>query len=347
MTIKQPQLKSAPHLLCDWIELKALSSSSGKFRLNSLRRLWDINRETESSDPEGRERREDDTDVDGVGGGDDDVFMDSIVREIEERTEALADTYPFQLTGSSLQVVGPPTIGGYTYLFCLFLSHANGGELLDGKWLPRVDNAVRDLFQVCSTLAAAAEVNGCAISFGWPRPNNNPPFLRKLKEVYAMFGEGVVVAAPRPGVSPSPKDEEIDVIAWRPRPDRSPGTLYLLGQVASGENWVGKPIKGPPIDNFHRNWFEPPPPSEAMASIFIPHAVHPAGIEGTRRERMDAITLRYGSIIDRLRLPRLTQDGVGLALEARPNLLIERLDEIKGIENWVHEQLHTLHRASA
>lgn len=348
MAIRQPQLKSAPYLLCDWLELKALSSKLGSFRLGTLRRLWDISRESEGSDPEGRMGREDDTDIDGVSGSDDDAFIDSISDEIGDRVQALGTSYPFRLTnGNALQVVGPPNDGGYTYLFCLLLTHANGAELLSGPWFPRVDNGVRDLFQGCSTIAAAAEIQGCAISFGWPRPNQNPPFLQRLREVYELFGEGVVVPQPRPGVSPCPKDEEIDVIAWRPRPDNSPGKTYMLGQVASGNNWEGKPIKGAPIDNFHRNWFQPPPPSQPLASIFIPHAVPPIGIEGTRRERLDAITARYGVIIDRMRLPRLTQEGCALARERRPELVIERTDSLRAIAHWVNEQIHDLHGISA
>jgi hypothetical protein len=344
VAIRQPQLKSPPHLLCDWLELKALASRQGSFRLGTLRRLWDISRESEGSDPEGRFEREDDTDIDGVSGYDDEAFIDSISDEFGDRAQALGSSYPFRLnSGNALQVVGPPNEGGYTYLFCLLLTHANGADLLSGSWYPRVDNSVRDLFQGCSTVAAAAEVQGCAISFGWPRPNQNPPFLQRLREVYSLFGEGVVVPQPRPGVSPCPKDEEIDVIAWRPRPDKSPGATYMLGQVASGNNWESKPIKGAPIDNFHRNWFQPPPPSQALASIFIPHAVPPIGLEGTRRERLDAITARYGVIIDRMRLPRLAQDGSALARETSLELVIERMDSLSAIGHWVNEQLHGLH----
>lgn len=346
--IRQPPLKSAPHLLCDWLELQALASARGSFRLGSLRRMWDVSRETENSDPEGLETRELDTDVDGVSGGDADAFIESITEAIGERIEALEGSYPFRLTkASALEVVGPPTEGGYTYLFCLMLTHANGADLLEGPWYPSVDHLVRDLFQGCSTLAAAAEVRGCAISFGWPRPNANPPFLRRLREVYELFGEGTVVDRPRRGVSPSPKDEEIDVIAWRPRPDRSAGTMYLLGQVASGDNWESKPIKGGPIQTFHRNWFQPAPASEALASIFIPHAVPPSEFHGTRRDRMDAITARYGMIIDRMRLPRLAQDGFELAKQGQPTLVIERAEALHAIGHWVNKQVVDLQGASA
>ena len=343
MALKSPPLRAAPHLLCDWAELKTLSSETGEFRLGNLKRLWDVNRETEQTDPEGGDLREEDTDEEGVTGGDEEAFFDSITDEIGDRAEALGKSYPFHLdSGFKLKVVGPPTEGGYIYLFCLFLTHSNGKELLDGSWYPQVDNVVRDLFQAGSTVAAAGEVRGCSISFGWPRPNSNPPFLQRLREVYKLFGEGTVVATPRPGVSPCPKDEEIDVIAWRPRPDKAAGTEYLLGQVASGDNWMSKPIAGKPIDNFHRNWFEPCPASQAKGAIFIPHAVPPIGLNGTRRERMDAITLTYGTIIDRFRLPQLAQEGLGLAQEGRPNVHIERHEDFPKIIEWVNMQINSL-----
>jgi hypothetical protein len=349
MPIKQPSLTAPPYLLCDWAEFKALSTPAGAFRLEALRRLWDINREREDSDPQGFVEREEDTDDEGVQGGDDEAFIDSLSQEIADRRQALGETYPFQLTNANrLEVVGPPTEGGYVYLFCLLLTYTNAKEILDGTWVPAVDNAVRDLFQVGSTLAAAGEVTGCAVSFGWPRPNGNPPFLRRLQEVYGMFGEGEVVQRPRKGVSPAPKDEEIDVIAWRPRPDRAAGAaFYMLGQVASGDNWMGKPLEGAPIRNFHRNWFTQDPVTVPRGYIFIPHAVPPVDIQGTRRERLNAITARYGTIIDRMRLPRLSEEGLRLAERHHENgLHIERVNEFAGIGHWVNAQLTALHKAA-
>ena len=346
--LRQPSLKSAPYLLADWAELKAISTPSGIFRLASLRRQWDVSREHEDADPEGFVTAEAETVVDGVYGGDEDRFLDSITNEISLRVEALGDSYPFELVaGMKLRVTSPPTTGGLVYLFCLLLTYSNGKELLDGSWLPTIDNTVRDWFQACSTVAAAAEARGCAISFGWPRPNKNPPFLQRLREVYTAFGEGVVVKRSRPGVSVSPKDEEIDVIAWRPRPDRAPGTFYLLGQVASGDNWESKPIAGTPIDNFHRNWFEPPPASTAQAYIFIPHAVPPITSTGTRKERMDAIGIRYGVIVDRFRLPRLASEGLELAMVQGGALIIERVEDIEKMSAWVVQQIVSIHGVAA
>lgn len=348
MPLKQPVLTWQPALLADWCEMKALSSPAGSFRLDLLRRLWDVNRQAEHTDTQGFTDPEDDTDHQGAHGADEEAFISSVTTELGERAEALKDSYPFSLSRNNrLTVVGPPGPGGYSYIFCLLLTYSNAKELLNGTWRPDVTNKTRDLLQVSSTLAAAGEIAGCAISFGWPRPNGNPPFLRKLQSVYALFGEGSVVKRPRRGVSPAPKDEEIDIIAWRPRPDRAPGTYYLLGQVASGDNWMGKPIEGKPIEQFHRNWFTQSPASTAKGYIFIPHSVPPVDFEGTRAERINAITVRYGIIIDRLRLPALVELGLQLVADKESNnFTIERAEEIGQISNWVNSQLRLLHAVS-
>lgn len=344
--IKPTPLTAAPSLVCDWLEINAASRSNGRYPLARLKRTWDVNRETEDSDPEGQQVREVDTDSQGVGGEDADAYLDSISDEIGDRLQALGDAYPFELSpgGQSLCLKTDPGFGGYVYLFCLLLSHSLPGEIFDGKWLPNVTHKTRDLFQACSTLAAAHAVTGCAISFGWPRPNKNPPFLKKLRQVYDQFGEGKVVARARPGASPSPKDEEIDVIAWRPTDDRAPGTLYLLGQVASGANWEAKSVKGPPIERFHWLWFKSAPTSDPQAYIFIPHAIAP-NTTGTRAEVMAIHTKTFGTVLDRLRLPKFADVGLQMASQPGCTLTIERVADAPKIVSWVNAQISSLRRA--
>ena len=352
MAINPPPLKSNPAILCDWVEMKAVADSRGVFRLSSLKRFCDTHRETEDSDSEGQRRREEDTDVQGVGGGDDDAFLDSVIEELSERAECLLKCYPFEFGESDncLSLKENLNDGEFIYLFCLILSNSKRGDILDGSWIPVINHRTRDLFQACATLAAAGEVRGCAISFGWPRPNNNPPFLRRLKEVYALFGEGEVVTSPRLGVSPCPKDEEIDVIAWEPRPDRAAGTYYLLGQVASGDNWEAKSIKGGPINYLHHNWFYQAPASEPQASIFIPHLIQVVeGGQGSRRDRMNAVTAKYGIVIDRLRLPCLAMHGINIAdgvEEIDMPFTIERRKDIPNIRAWLSDEVGKLRTAA-
>jgi len=343
VAINSPPLKSNPAILSDWVELKTVADARGIFRLSSLKRFCDTHRETEDSDSEGQHRREENTEEQGVGGGDDDAFLDSVIEELSERAECLPGCYPFELTDSCLSLKPALNDGEFIYLFCLILSNSKRGDILDGSWLPAIDHGTRDLFQACSTLAAAGEVRGCAISFGWPRPNDNPPFLKSLREVYALFGEGEVVTSPRAGVSPSPKDEEIDVIAWKPRLDNAAGTYYLLGQVASGDNWEAKSIKGGAINYLHHNWFIQPPASEPRASIFIPHLIHVVeGGRGSRRDRMNAVSAKYGIIIDRMRLPILAMHGINIADGIEKigiSVVIERRKDLPKIRTWLNDEV--------
>lgn len=343
MALKVPPLKAPPALVADWIELRTLADAANSFRLAVLKRHWDVSRDRERSDPEGRATREEDTDDEGVSGADADAYLEALTEELAQRKGALRTSYPFDLAdnGLTIKVANDLNIGQYVYLFCLIVSNYKEDEILEGTWIPRVNNRVRDLFQACSTIAAADYVQGCSISFGWPRPEDNPPFLEKIKEVYALMGEGVPVDQPRPGASVAVKDEEIDIIAWRPQPDRAAGTQYLLGQVASGDNWEVKSIKGGPIDYFHRTWFTQQPPSEANASIFIPHAVTPGAGGGTRADRLALQTAKFGIIFDRLRLPSLTEKGLLLA-HANAGFRIERQADLPKVCAWVTEEIERL-----
>ncbi len=344
MALCNPPIKERPEILADWVELRILADSRGEFRLGRLSRYWDTLRADEDSDSEGKQAEEVNTDDDGVNGGDADKFLSAVTDELGERSVILGESYPFTFSadGNKIQLKEVLTAGALTYVFCLLLQYNRKGEILNGDWLPKVDNSTRDLFQACSTLAAAGHVGGCSISFGWPRPDGNPAFLIKLKDVYARFGEGVPVDAVKPGASPAVKDEGVDIIAWKPRHDKTAGTIYLLGQVATGGNWEGKSITED-IQFFHRAWFVTPPPSIPSPAMFIPHSVPPAG-EGTRKDRIDLITAKFGTIFDRMYMPVMTEVGLNLALEKKPGIYIERADDLAKISAWVDAQLADLRK---
>ena len=348
MPLNLPPLKDRTDVLADWVELRTLADSNGVFQFSKLKRYWDTQRNSEDTDVEGRHTEEENTDEEGVSGYDEDKFLDAITDELGERSKKLASSYPFHFSDDGLRFTLKQdlSLGCWTYLLCILFDHNKVGEMWSGKWIPSITNIERDLLQVCSTLAAASMVRGCAVSFGWPRPNSNPPFLQKLKEVYEKFGEGRPRQTALRGASPMVKDEEIDIIAWQPRTDGAAGTIYMLGQVASGDNWRGKSILGGPIRYFHETWFEIIPPSEPLAAIFIPHAVPPMG-EGTRKDRIERLTVGYGMLFDRMMLPRMTQDGHLLAMDATKNFYIERVDECPKIQLWVDAQINSLRLLSA
>lgn len=326
MPLANPPITASSHVQLDWLEFKILRSEYKTEGLAGLKRDFDVMRNSEDADQEG-------------GDQDEEEFFEKLLAEMRLRTKCLGDSYPFRLSnsGESLELVPAITPGGYIYLFCLFLSHPSAGSVLSGEYLPPIENRVRNYFQACATVAAAGEVIGHSYSFGYPRPDRTD-FLTKLAAVYAAFGEGVVVAAIPPGASSWPKDEEIDIICWRPCADDAAGKPYILGQVASGFNWDGKSIKGGSIDSFHNVWFTRRPASQPVATMFIPFCIESTGDE-TLVERMEVLTHKFGSILYRYRLPKLAQVGVDLKA-ANDSIVVEGQAALPEIYEWVETQIN-------
>jgi hypothetical protein len=333
MALSTLPLESEAQTITDWFEFKILCTEYGSASIFELERTWDVRRNAEDVDFENSDSKEA-------------PFIQKICNEISYRLELLGDSYPFVLssTGESLEISKQMTEGGFIYLFCLFISHLNKGEIFDGTYLPNVTNNVRDLFQACATLAAAAKVAGHAYSFGFPRPDKSG-FLVKLQNIYSKFGEGNVVPSIPRGAARSVKDDQIDIIAWQDRSDKAAGKIYVLGQVASGNNWPNKSIKGGPIDKFHGTWFgNPQISSQAMAALFMPFCILPEGNDSAI-DRVNVLTFEFGSIIYRHLLPKMAQEGAALA-RARPDLVIERLSDIPKIIEWVTVQVNLLRNAA-
>lgn len=328
ITSKAPVLDDV-HVLCDWFELSVLSSKYGTFPFATVQREWDVHRNQEDTDPEGGDSQEE-------------AFIELVKSEILARQELLGNVYPFALsaTGESLDHVPDITFGNASYLICLLLSHPKAGAVFNGKYLPPIDNKVRDYFQAIATLAAADEVKGHSYSFGFPRPDHTG-FLKKLTDIYALFGEGTVVTASIPaGASKSPKDEQIDVIAWQPKADGAAGKSYLLAQVASGANWIAKTILGGPINSFHQLWFPRAPASQHVAAIFVPICLGNL-VDGSSADKINADTYEFGHIFYRFRIPVQAANGLELA-QQRPDLAIERTADEEHIKTWVLEQIKEL-----
>jgi hypothetical protein len=235
-------------------------------------------------------------------------LVGSVQSVIAERRKIIGpDDYPFIIDddGSGMQRAAPVTPAGAIYLFCLFLSHAYDRTIIPKEHAPDITHEVRDLFQICATVAAAGYVEGIATSFGWPRPDSEK-FLAALKRIYGMFGDGTPHGAAPIGAPDQVKDDGIDVIAWRPSPDGLPGTHYLLGQVASGNDWQGKSVVNY-IDMFHKFWFSTPPASREIPVMFMPFCLEPKAFDDPSEAQesavnnMQRLTNFFGVLIYRYR----------------------------------------------
>ena len=98
-----------------------------------------------------------------------------------------------------------------------------------------------------------------------------PASSKKLSEVWAVLKDGTV--NPRtPSAPAAPKDDQVDVFAWREQPDGLPGFLLVAAQVATGKDWRDKSIKQHVRGVFEKRWFNRPPVTEMVAYHVIPFA---------------------------------------------------------------------------
>jgi hypothetical protein len=313
--------------LADWLELACLNSPFNRIGFSTLTSASALSEDTQAEDD-----------------ADEDLWSDALVLtvqlEINRRRKHIGDDYPFRIDekGESMHFNPQLTQAGAIYLFCLYISHAADRAVLAKKHAPRMNNKLRDLFQACATIAAAGFVQGPAISFGWPRPDKSN-FLKALKRAYKIFGDGTPHAAPRPAAKKKKvKDSGIDIIAWRPSIDGLPCTQYVIGQVASGKDWVDKSVVAEGR-HFHKYWFEYPPASQHQDAMFMPFGLEPLDPEdGTPYEDvladyMQSLGYEYGNVFYRDRISKYAKEGLRIAEAGEQN--IERVADVPKIVKWV------------
>lgn len=284
---------------------------------------------------------------------DEDVWEDDLVLsaqvEINRRKNILGADYPFRIDdrGRAMEHVEPSSEAGWVYLFCLFISHAFDRTVVPKSRAPKLTNTVRDLFQACATVAAGGYVSGPARSFGFPRPDG-ASFLKALHEVYRLFGDGTPRRKPRAAASKNVKDNGIDIIAWRRSVDNLPGTFYLVGQVASGSDWVDKSVVSD-RKHFHNYWFTEQPGSQPHDAMFIPFGLEPEDpqdgtpYEDVLKDYVQSVCYKFGDLIYRDRIARHVADG--LQLVAGGEQAIQRVDDLRQVVKWVKRYAATLQTA--
>jgi hypothetical protein len=325
--------------LCDWIELAVIANPDRRTLLSAVNLGLEMEEDFEADDlsqeGEERERR-----------------IQQVLAAMDERKESMPSAYPFALddTASYVLLKDVVTDGGSAYLFCLVVSNAAKNGLLEGEgpWSPNLE-AARDLFQACATIAAAGWVGGPAFSVGWPRLDGTS-FLQKLSQVYSRFGDGKPHSTAPSWAPRSVKDDEIDVIAFRQEPDRRAGTLYLLGQAASGANWRTKSVKEA-IGVYHKTWFIQEPSCEATAAMLMPFFLPSDGdCSADDHQSQEAIAgefwrtvTKVGKLLYRNRIAHYIDVAVGLA--SKGITPIERLDALQAIRSYVDDYSKQLQAA--
>ena len=270
---------------------------------------------------------EDHADLQGEMQEGEEEIVSSAVSRIETRLGALDSTYPFRLdsTGDLLKYkLDEESLGQAAYILSLVLSNLRAlTPVLDDSGL-HPDSAevrkLREYFQYFATAALAAEIQGEAWSFGFPRPDRSG-FLKKLEQIWVKLQDGSVES--QTGAPKQPKDDRIDVFAARPHLDGLPGFPLAAAQVATGQNAGEKSLKGH-LSAFKSRWFRTQPVTDFMAYMIVPFAT---GDD----QFVDDVRL-MGNVLHRLRVPRRVAEADQL-VEA--GVMIEGYDRLAEAAQWV------------
>jgi hypothetical protein len=326
-------------MFADWIELLALTSSRNSASRADIVRLVtkqsDIDHGIEA-DPDTGEELESEILETGAC-----VLADNVADELDFRSKALGVSYPFTInirTETWSIELNPESLeepAARVYIFCLLVSGVRDGRLVSGAISAVAKDDFAHLFQAVSYLAALQLMGNGGLSFGSPRPDGSK-FLEAIQKFTASFGVGEPRTQFMPSSSHKEKDEGIDVIAWRSFADGRPGQVLLLGQVASGNDWLDKPVQTA-VGRF-LDWFVTHPAKFYLPAIFIPFVQHhkfepvrAVAYEPAVRDYCRRTEITFGLVVDRLRI-------VELIAESQETRLAESLKDVDGWNNVALEQ---------
>ena len=306
-------------LAADYLELKAIFSEERRAFRTDIVDALEIAADADFSVHEEIQEREE--------------VADGAIARMASRKRVLAASYPFKLDPQGNEIVFSATNldhGKAAYLVSLLLSNLHSlTQLLDTNGLHPSGEEIRELrlyFQYFATSAIAAEIHGSAWSFGFPRPDGSG-FIKKLSEIWDVLKDGTV--NPHSSAPGAPKDDQVDVFAWRKQPDGLPGFLLVAAQVATGKNWKDKSIKQRVGGVFQKRWFNPEPVTEMVAYHVIPFA------RPDEKFRDDVLVL--GNVMHRLRLPRRVSEAAHLVQDGAS---IEAYDKLDSAVDWIKSYLN-------
>ena len=232
-----PTLFTDPNNMADWLELQALRAADGKASFSDLRRY--IARIADPEELEVSPRR---------GESADEVLADDTFQELGDRQVSCGAAYPFALEGYTITAPSAPE-RYWPYIFCLLLC-LKGANRNDPSPQPS------RIFEEVAEVAAGKYIGGRSLKFGFPRRVMPASFMDATEHLTKELGEGSG-ARKRPSTRKA-KDARLDVIAWRPFPDRRAGKIILFGQCAAGGNWPQKLTDLQPREFTELYWKEAP-----------------------------------------------------------------------------------------
>jgi len=233
----------------DWLELSALEADDHDASAGDFERALKILTIGDSSDTSAQ-----------------------VFDEIHGREVSAVDAYPFESTGTVVALRKTFPSDPAPYLFCLLLSYCGWQKKKGARFDPWL------LFERLSCVAARSYVGGKVVQFGTSGREGRGAknvFKTQVQRLTAEIFEGEGYKQ-LPGVRA--QDGRLDLVAWKPFPDRRGSQLLLFGQCAAGANWEGSKLSElQPREGFWDNWLHDAAVSPLIRSYFVPHRIVEAG----------------------------------------------------------------------
>lgn len=221
------------------------------------------------------------------------ALLGQTLEHLEQRRKRLGKAYPFEIDAGKLRY-SPSRTG--VYEFCLNASLADHGNGQGTQWQIAFE-------RLCALLVAEFLGGGESYRIGAPTYDLRLQ-PRRLKAASARLSEQCGEwrwNPPHPNpLDPDPsetQDEGIDFVAWKRFDDR-PGSLFIAGQCACGQDWRGK-VRDLDERRIKRWW------PEATLVPFVRALAIPRAIPGfyvIGENSRDA-----GLMLDRLRLTAIAE----------------------------------------
>ena len=290
MPKRPPLFTDSPSDLLDHMEFCALTDPDGNASASQLRSDLAI---TGSLDAMAEDEVDDRIIAENIEG-----ILDAALTEAELRIAACGPNgYPFSLERTTL--LRSASSMESVYAFLLLLSRL-------GKDAVEDTNGAKLFEDVCAH-AVAVYLGGVPAQshvFGFPRRIGPGDFVSALVDLCKKkICEGE--ADDKFPDANSMKDAGLDIVVWRPLPDKRSSKLIVFGQCATGENWWGKRYELQPLD-WCRTWLLKTPHVIPTKAFFVPHSVTDA--------EWAQLGYAAGIIFDRFRLAHLAEAGLPVVL---------------------------------
>lgn len=214
-------------------------------------------------------------------------IVEEAYHEIERRKEACRDGYPFVIGEHGYTLHVSQKDGNHKHIVYKYLllatrlnmntnhEHAN----IDGTHL--LEELASEVAR--EYLGARAE----SIVFGTAAGSN---FRGKVDDLCKRIKDGDRYYKRS---SASPKDDKLDIVAWKHFADQLPEKLIAFGQCKTGTNYE-KDLTQLQPDVFCSNWLLSPPALTPMRMFFIAEAISRLG--------WDSVSSKAGLLFDRCRI---------------------------------------------